>query len=492
MTPDIIEFTTDSSFLGLSLSAAQECLLRAIYGLSLNAEQFDLWRQCTGRQTYPARPFGEATILAGARAGKDSRIASPIVAYEAVFGGHERELGKGERAVFPLVAQDTRGAQVAFGYVSDGFTRSPLLRRLLAEPPLTSELRLTNGSRIACYPCTLRSLRGFSIPAACLDEVGFWRLEGSADADVEIQASLRRGMLGFTHPRVVKISTPYMRSGLLHDDYKRAFGQDDPDLLVWKSTSAQMNPTLTPERLERERRLDPQRFAREYEAEFAEDISTFLPAAWVDQAVMAGVHEIGPQAGVSECTAAVDVSGGGNDAFTLAIVFPEGPPGHEERCIVQCVGRSWGGKGQSIDLRAVVGEIATLARKYGVSAVHGDAYAAGWTRQAFEAAGLQYLDAQYSRSEAYLEVEPLFAQNRIGILDDPVLHRELKLLERRPRPGGKTTVDHPSGSAHHDDRANALCLAAAHAARWLDRPRCTWCQTPNCSGLHFLSGGVAI
>jgi len=36
------------------------------------------------------------------------------------------------------------------------------------------------------------------------------------------------------------------------------------------------------------------------------------------------------------------------------------------------------------------------------------------------------------------------------------------LLERRPRAGGKTLVDHPHGG--HDDHANALALAAALCA----------------------------
>ena len=65
----------------------------------------------TARQpgvTAAAGPFAEATVIAGARAGKDSRIAAPIVVYEAVFGGHERHLARGERAVIPLVAQDQR------------------------------------------------------------------------------------------------------------------------------------------------------------------------------------------------------------------------------------------------------------------------------------------------------------------------------------------------------------------------------------------------
>ena len=33
-----------------------------------------------------------------------------------------------------------------------------------------------------------------------LDELAFFRLEGAADSDVEIQASIRRGMLAFASP----------------------------------------------------------------------------------------------------------------------------------------------------------------------------------------------------------------------------------------------------------------------------------------------------
>ncbi len=59
---------------------------------------------CTGRQDSTGHGFGETTVVAGARAG----IAGPIVCYEAIFGGHEKNLAKGERAIIPLVAQDQR------------------------------------------------------------------------------------------------------------------------------------------------------------------------------------------------------------------------------------------------------------------------------------------------------------------------------------------------------------------------------------------------
>jgi hypothetical protein len=51
----------------------------------------------------------------------------------------------------------------------------------------------------------------------------------------------------------------------------------------------------------------------------------------------------------------------------------------------------------------------------------------------------------------------------VDILDNQDLQRELRLLERRNRPGGKVSVDHPPKL--HDDTAAAVCRAIANASR---------------------------
>ncbi len=451
--PSIVEFCTDPQLLGLSLSPAQATLLKSTYGLPLRKNELELFRQCTGRENYPGHPFGEVTVIAGARASKDSRIAAPVVLYEAIFGGHERHLGKGERAIIPIVAQDQRATRIAFGYVRDYLSHSTLLAGMVEEV-LSTEISLNNRLTVSCFPCTLRSLRGWSIPAGVMDELGFYRLEGQADSDAEVQASLRRGTLNFPMPRLVKISTPYMRGGVLYEDFKNGFGKDNPDLLVWKASSLLMNPSLKAERLEREKRLDPSRFAREYEAEFADDLEAFLPGVWVEDAVVAGRHELPPREGV-RYFGAVDPSGGGADAFTFCIAHSEGQ--NSERRAVQDLIKGWARRGnQKVDLEGVVKGIAETLKDYRLSVVHGDKYAAGWVREAFQREGIRYENSE-EKSKAYLEMEPLFAQGRIDLLDHPQLVRELKTLERRPRPGGKTIVDHPRGG--HDDYANALAGA---------------------------------
>lgn len=170
--------------------------------------------------------------------------------------------------------------------------------------------------------------------------------------------------------------------------------------------------------------------------------------------------------------ATVDASGGGlgsqADEFAMTIVRVEGA-GSTLR-VTQEVSRAWrGGRGQ--DLVGTVGTIADLLRQRGLGEIHGDSYAGQWVQQAFATAGIRYRVAmlgqaagtpkRLTKSQAYIEAEPLFAQGRVQILDDPVLVRQLKLLERRPQRGGLVVVDHPRGG--HDDRANVLCLAVALA-----------------------------
>jgi hypothetical protein len=141
-----------------------------------------------------------------------------------------------------------------------------------------------------------------------------------------------------------------MKGGILFEDYKRGFGQDDPDLLVWRASSVLMNPALRAERLERQRRLDPERFAREYEAEFSDDVDTFLPGDWIESATMRGRFALPAQPDTTY-TMAVDTSGGGPEHFTCAVVHVEGRG--TDRRVVQDICKGWGRIGnQAPDLRA--------------------------------------------------------------------------------------------------------------------------------------------
>jgi signal transduction histidine kinase len=113
------------------------------------------------------------------------------------------------------------------------------------------------------------------------------------------------------------------------------------------------------------------------------------------------------------------------------------------------------------DLEGLVRDYMAMARAYGCKEVVSDRYAAGWVRQAVERHGMKFIASEFDRSQAYLNLEPLLAQGRIELLDHSTMVRELAMLERRPRPGGKDLVEHPRGG--HDDYANALALAVTYA-----------------------------
>lgn len=490
--PTIVQFVEGREYCGLQLSTAQRVLLKALYGLPLEGDdEHEVFTTCTGRVTYESgHPVSEATIIAGARSGKDSRIAAPIALYEAIFGDYP--IARGEPVVVPLVAQDGEGSGIAFGYIAsyahrprisrqvdNDLTRELWVRNVHAEARLSAKEREEDPEaarvKIKCFACSAKSIRGWSIPAGIMDEVAFFRVEGGAMADEKVQTAIRRGGVNLPMQRLVKISTPYMKGGVLWDDVEEFYGEEnlahalEAGVLVWRAPTTLMNPTITEARLKRERvGARRKKAARvEFDAEFAEDVTTFLPQELLEAAVVDGRHELPPVAG-ARYVAAVDPSGGGADAFTLAIVHPEARGGRT--VIVQDVMKGWRSpRGQTIDLDLVVGEIADLLARYGLYRCEGDRYAGQWPVQAFRRKSVLYEQSERDKPAAYIELEPWVTTGSIEMLDHPELVHEAGLLEKRLKPGGKKpTIDHPKGA--HDDHPNALALAVAKLAEALHKP----------------------
>jgi hypothetical protein len=107
----------------------------------------------------------------------------------------------------------------------------------------------------------------------------------------------------------------------------------------------------------------------------------------------------------------------------------------------------------------------TVLRAFGCDSALSDHYAKQWVAQAFGRHGITLVAAP-DKSTCYLELEPVIARGALALLDHPQQTRELSLLERHARPGGKPYIDHPR--SRHDDHANALalaCYAALQAAQ---------------------------
>jgi hypothetical protein len=115
----------------------------------------------------------------------------------------------------------------------------------------------------------------------------------------------------------------------------------------------------------------------------------------------------------------------------------------------------------------VAARFAETVKRHGLSKVVGDRYAGAFSSDAFETAGVKYEPSELDKSAIYNEALPLFVERRVALIDDQRLATELRLLERRPRTGGKSdSVDH--GPRGQDDAANATAGALVLASKGLD------------------------
>jgi len=332
---------------------------------------------------------------------------------------------------------------------------------------------LSNGIRFMVFPCTSRSIYGFSIVGAAMDEVGRFRFEGAADTDVDVQHAIKRGMAMLYNrpPRLIKISSPSSRAGLLYTDFQRSFGKPDPHRLVWQSASEKMAAGIVDSAfIQRIREEDPLRAARIYDAEFCEDVDVFLSAEVIEAVTDYGTFERLPEEGV-KYIAACDPAGHGNDAFTLSLVKVEGTTA--DLRIQQVFSKAWVKPRSGLrNLETCVAEASDILRRHQIKTIYGDRAMSGWVLEAFQRHGVMYdypfikRDGQKiyaTRSDAYQESAPLFRAQRVRILDDETTRRELRNLEQR----GDRVTPGPG----HDDRANSLCLAIFVLQREVLPPR---------------------
>jgi len=453
---NVIEFVKDSQLINGDLSPHQETALRLLYGLPLSTKQRVIAREALDTQDLPKGPYSEATFICGRRSGKSDRLAANIAVYEATTGGHEKYLAPGERGHVILIAQDKRACRVLYRYILAKFENSPLLSQLLQEVR-KEEIDLTNGLSISIFPCSFRAPRGFSVPVAIMDELAFFRHEG-AIIDKEVIDAVRPAQATFPNAKLVKASSPYSKSGELYRDF--ATRHHRTDLLCFKATSKDMNPSIPQSFLDNERERDGEMYAREYEAEFSSSISNVFDREAIESCVQFNRFEL-PYVGDFRYVAGVDPAGGGPDEFALSICHKDGP-------VIQDVIRGWNSKRPA----DAVEEAAVLLRTYNISSVVGDRYSGEWVRQAFMKAGIRYVVSSLTSSDSLLELLPLINQGTIQLLDDKKQTNQLIALERRTSRTGKDSLGHPQGL--HDDRAVVLALAATLAAKPIKNRSVTW------------------
>jgi hypothetical protein len=417
--------------------------LKALFALAMDQEELALYRQCTGRQAPPEKPFGEAWAPTGRRSGK-SLIAALVAVFLACFRDYRKYLAPGERAHILIVAADRAQAGVILRYVK-GFLASNKMLSKLVEAERAESVDLTNRVTIQVATCSYRSIRGFTVVAAICDEIAFWRSEeNAANPANEVLRAVRPSLATIPDSLLLCISSPWARTGPLWQAFNKHFGRDDSDVMVWSAPTLTMNPTIKQRVIDRDELEDPEMAACEWGAQFRSDLESYLSLEALEAVMVQGRLELPPVHPIPY-RAFVDPSGGRRDAATLAIAHLD-----KGRVILD-VARAWKAPH---DPAQVVGEMAVVLKAYSVHEVRGDKYAGAWPEQEFMKHRIRYMAADKDKSSLYLDFLPLVLSQRVELLDLKHLKNELVSLERRARSAGRDLVDHPTRG--HDDLANAV------------------------------------
>lgn len=440
---------------------AWRAFLAALFALPLGDDLEAIYRRHTGRSAAPEAPFGEAALICGRRGGK-SRILALIATWLATAVDYRPHLAPGEVATIAIIAADKKQARSIFRFIK-GLLEDVALLAPLVDQVTTEAIRLNNRVVIEIHTCSFRVTRGYTLAAALCDETAFWRAEDtSANPDVDVLAALRPGLSNIPGSMLLLASSPYAKRGALYQAYRQHWGRDDSRVLVWRGTTAEMNPRISPAVISQAYEDDPQSAAAEYGAEFRDDISAFIGREIIDACTVARRYELAPVPGM-KYAAFVDPSGGSSDSMTLAIAHRSG-----DIAVLDAVREAR----PPFSPEAVVRDFAGLLRSYNVRTVRGDRYAGEWPRERFRENGITYELSDAPKSDLYRDLLPSLNSGKVELLDMPRLAGQFTGLERRTSRAGRDSIDHAPGA--HDDLANAvagaLLMASAKSttkpARW--------------------------
>lgn len=440
---------------------------------------------------YSPKEYKEVWGVCGIRAGKTDRLAATITAYEAVCGGHEAYVREGRPVICFQIAQDIRMARYSLTSIHQTLKSMKFLRYGAADSwvkNITADrIDLKNGVVIAVTPPTVKSIRGYDSPVAVLDEVGVWYQDAdSANPDFEIYDQADSRQAQFANPKIVGISSPWNRAGLLFQRYEsgtegskircagcRMSGRHTPcDIcrserlphegrLILYSPTAASNPIIPRTWLENKRNKNPRAFERECLARFQDSLSGFLSSALIEKARTVGVTHRAPDKKFFY-VAAIDPAFR-HDAFGFTICHCDPAEG-----IVQDYVQRWHDPfGTPLNPGEIFPVIAEVLKQYNIKSVYSDQYTIETLQYIAQQHGFGIEEVTFSsesKASIYANLQQLLNQEKLRLLDDQQTITELKSIEKKNTQAGGVTISAPDGQ--HDDMATVLAIAA-HEAVWM-------------------------
>ncbi len=211
--------------------AAWRTFLAALFALPMDKEAEAVYRACTGRTALSAAPFTEAWLVVGRRGGKSFVLALTAV-FLAVFRDWAPYLAPGERGTIMVIAADRRQARTIMRYIHALLFEVPTLKEHYVAGETKESIDLTVPVTIEVHTSSFRTVRGYTVVAALLDEIAFWPTDDAVSPDTEVLAALRPAMATVPGAMLLCASSPYARRGALWRAWKDHHGKDSP-VLVW-------------------------------------------------------------------------------------------------------------------------------------------------------------------------------------------------------------------------------------------------------------------
>jgi hypothetical protein len=323
------------------------------------------------------------------------------------------------------------------------------------------------------------SVRGRSMPCAVLDEACFFRDATYKVNDQDIfDALIYRIMAG---GQILILSSPWMESGLLYNLWRRNFNHPVDALIAHAPTSLMRtdDPAVISS-IESERRIDPEKCARERDAEFM----TSNAKAFFDPRALGGMLTDDEPIMIKGSTRAV----GGDFAFQrnatsfVAAQLHETPKGqvYEVTDIYEKVPH-----GEPLKPSEICADAAKFAKEVEVDEIVSDGHYRETIAEHLHNAGIVRIDAPAGttgKSDVYQVARTLINEGQvklpIALKGDAILPerliRQLRETVSRPLPGGGVTIDSPTWrTGEHGDIASAFVLAIWRTFKLGWRPSAT-------------------
>jgi hypothetical protein len=232
---------------------------------------------------------------------------------------------------------------------------------------------------------------------------------------------------------------------------------------------------------------DPVRASAEWDGVWRNDLEAFISCDVVEDAVVRQRRELLWAQGINYSGFTDQAGGSGDDSSALCIAHRD----KTGQVIIDCIRE----RKPPFSPEGVTAEFVDVLKQYQIRKVVGDHYAGDWPREQFRKRGIDYIPADKTKSELYVEFLPLLNSGKVELLDHPSLVGQLCALERKVGRGtGREQVDHPPRG--RDDVSNvvagaAVTCATRHRPVIISDAALQWARGVTVSSTYTPSGQVA-